>query len=71
MQIVPSSLIELNASITELSWEGAEKGDKIDERYQDRRELGLTPLETRRLRADLIDDFKIYKGFDNVNYTDF
>jgi len=71
VQIVPSSLIELNASITELSWEGAEKGDKIDERYQDRRELGLTPLETRRLRADLIDDFKIYKGFDNVNYTDF
>jgi len=61
----------LLSSITELSWEGAEKGDKIDERYQDRRELGLTPLETRRLRADLIEDFKIYKGFDNVNYTDF
>jgi len=33
--------------------------------------LTLTTLETRRLRGDLIEVFKIFKGFDNVNYTDF
>ena len=33
--------------------------------------LGLTTLETRRLRADLIEVFKIFKGLDNVTYTDF
>jgi len=40
--------------------------------YQDRlRMLGRTTLETRRLRGDLIEVFKILTGFDNVNYTDF
>jgi len=33
--------------------------------------LGRTTLETRRLRGDLIEVFKILTGFDNVNYTDF
>ena len=33
--------------------------------------LGLTTLETRRLHGDLIEVFKIFKGFDNVTYTDF
>jgi len=37
--------------------------------YQDRlRMLGRTTLETRRLRGDLIEVFKILTGFDNVNY---
>jgi len=35
------------------------------------RMVGLTILETRRLRGDLIEVFKIFKGFDNVTYTDF
>ena len=36
--------------------------------YSDRlRILGLTTLETRFLRADLIEVFKILKGFENVD----
>ena len=33
--------------------------------------LKLTTLETRRLRGDLIEVFKIMKSFDNVDYRDF
>jgi len=33
--------------------------------------LCLTTLETRRLRGDLIEVFEIFKGLDNVTYTDF
>ena len=33
--------------------------------------LRLTTLETRRLRGDLIEVFKIMKGFDNIDYHDF
>jgi len=36
-----------------------------DERLQ---KSGLTTLETRRLRGDLTEMFKIFKGFDDVNY---
>ena len=36
--------------------------------YEDRlRILGLTTLETRFLRADLIEVFKILRGFENLN----
>jgi len=31
----------------------------------------LTTLETRRLRGDLIEVFKIMKGFDDLDYRDF
>ena len=39
--------------------------------YSDRlRILGLITLETRFLRADLIDVFKILRGFENVDHDD-
>jgi len=38
--------------------------------YYDRlSKLGLTTLETRRLRGDIIEVFKIFKGFENVSYN--
>ena len=39
-----------------------------DKDYNDRlKELGITTLETRCKRGDLIEVFKIIKGFENVN----
>ena len=35
------------------------------------REMGFTTLETRRVRGDLIETFKIFKGFDKLNVHDF
>ena len=35
------------------------------------RRLNITTLETRRLRGDLIEDFKIVKGVDNVDFRNF
>ena len=38
---------------------------------QSLRRLDITTLETRRLRSDLIEFFKIIKGFDKVDYLKF
>ena len=39
-----------------------------DKDYNDRlKELGLTTLETRRKRGDLIEAFKIIRGFEDVD----
>jgi len=40
--------------------------------YIDRlQKFGLTTLEARRLRGDLIEVFKMFKGFDNIMLNDF
>ena len=46
--------------------------DLNDLTYDQRiRRLGITTLETRRIRGDLIEVFKIIKGFDKVDYLEF
>ena len=53
----------INQSINQSMVEGLEEYS-----YSDRlRILGLTTLETRFLRADLTEVFKILKGFENVD----
>jgi len=37
--------------------------------YERLRKLGLTTLKTRRLRGDVIEVFKIFKGFEDVSYN--
>ena len=42
------------------------------ETYENRAKLlGLTTLETRRLRGDLIEAFKIMKGFEDILWSKF
>ena len=41
-----------------------------DLRYEERlKECGLTTIETRRLRVDQIEVFKILNGYENINYN--
>ena len=40
-----------------------------DLRYEERlKECGLTTLETRRLRGDQLEVFKILNGYENIDY---
>jgi len=57
---------------------GAAEGHKADDEwykslsYNDQlQKFGLTTFETRRLRDDLIEVFKMFKGFDNIMLNDF
>ena len=57
------------------AWESAEKSHMVDAQgkkvyHNDERlqKSGLTTPETRRLRGDLIEMFKIFKSFDYINY---
>lgn len=46
--------------------------DSSNKCYEDKlKTVGVTTLETRRLRGDLIEVFKMFKGFDAVNVHDF
>ena len=47
---------------------GALKNNTYEERLTI---LGLTTLETRRIRGDLIEVFKIFKGFEDISWMDF
>jgi ribonuclease P/MRP protein subunit RPP40 len=43
-----------------------------DETYENRlKKLHLTSMETRRLRGDLIEVFKMFKGMDNLDVHNF
>ena len=44
-------------------------GDKSLGNYERLRKLGLTTLETRRLRDDIIEVLKIFKVFEDVTYS--
>jgi len=44
-----------------------EKGLSCEGRLK---KLGITTLDMRRLHGDLIEVFKIFKGFDEINHTD-
>ena len=50
------------------SWVALNKSLSYTDRLQ---KFGLTTLETRRLRGDLIEVFKMFKGFDNIKLNDF
>ena len=43
--------------------------DKLLGYYDGLRKLGLTTLETWKLCGDIVEVFKIFKGFENVSYN--
>ena len=55
------------------AWKNTEESNKLipglrDLRYEERlKECGLTTLETRRLRGDQIEVFKILNGYENID----
>ena len=48
----------------------AGNNNNISKKFRKAIKLGITTLETRRLRGDLIEVFKIFKGFDDIKHTD-
>ena len=61
---LPAYLRDSNLSLSSFSDKSLSYTDRLQK-------FGLTTLETRRLRGDLIEVFKMFKGFDNITLNDF
>jgi len=72
LRICHTSLVTILERRCQLFGEGLEESDQISKRIQERlRRLGLTTLQQRSLRGDLIEIYKILMGKEKVDRDDF